>query len=338
MDSKGSSDALSVSMKNDLTSELAIWASPDIATMSSNFLGQASPCTTSVPLFPFINPPQETLDMSISPWSTSWCESIPIGTSHTKFEFLSKFTTTFGIANSFSCGSLRQRRQVAAIEGLDAEGTSDFDDVLQGSWSWEFSLRAELPHFPTEPNLSLSGLHEWARDPLVFKTQEIVDGLKETIQQKSRKSPITITWSKLIESTCLQSFNPANLRKFLRIFWCLWYPNCPIIHKPSFDPKDASACLLVSMAIIGSCLSPDERDNEMARGWFDAVEEMVFDDNWLDEDLGAATPFQGITGESQRLQSLQAAYFVCLYQNWEGSDSSKARVRRHRYNTLIAVC
>jgi hypothetical protein len=92
------------------------------------------------------------------------------------------------------------------------------------------------------------------------------------------------------------------------------------------------------MAIIGSCLSPDERDNEMAKAWFDAVEEMVFDDDWLDEDLGAATHSPDVTGESQRLQSLQAAYFVCLYQNWEGSDSSKARIRRHRYNTLIAVC
>lgn len=257
---------------------------------------------------------------------------------HTKFGFLSKLTTMVGFADSFSCGSLRQRQQVAAIEGLDTGSTLGGDKLLQGSWSWELSFRTELPHFPPGSDSSWSGLHEWARDPLVFKVQEIVSGLKETIQHKSRKSPITIEWSKLIESACIHFFNPAHLRKFLRIFWCSWYPNCPIMHKPTFDPTDSSPGLLASMAIIGSCLSPDEQDNEMARGWFDAVEEMVFDDDWLDEGLEVSASLQDSKCESKRLQSLQAAYFVCLFQNWEGSNIGKGRIRRHRYNTLIAVC
>lgn len=34
---------------------------------------------------------------------------------------------------------------------------------------------------------------------------------------------------------------------------------------------------------------------------------------------------------------MQAAYIVCLYQNWEGSDQAKRRIRRHRFATLVSV-
>jgi hypothetical protein len=29
---------------------------------------------------------------------------------------------------------------------------------------------------------------------------------------------------------------------------------------------------------------------------------------------------------------------VCLYQNWEGTDASKRRIRRYRYSTVVSVC
>ncbi|KAJ9245289.1 hypothetical protein DTO169E5_1156 [Paecilomyces variotii] len=71
--------------------------------------------------------------------------------------------------------------------------------------------------------------------------------------------------------------------------------------------------------------------------WFDVVEEIVFDDEWLEEDYTPSTWARNPAGDLKRLRSLQAAYFVCLFQNWEGSESSKQRIRRHRYNTLIAI-
>ncbi|QKX62667.1 uncharacterized protein TRUGW13939_09828 [Talaromyces rugulosus] len=91
------------------------------------------------------------------------------------------------------------------------------------------------------------------------------------------------------------------------------------------------------MVIIGSCLSPEKSDNKIAAAWFNAVEEMVFDDEWLEENYTASSWIQNPGADMKRLRSLQAAYFVCLFQNWEGSESSKQRIRRHRYNTLIAI-
>lgn len=38
-----------------------------------------------------------------------------------------------------------------------------------------------------------------------------------------------------------------------------------------------------------------------------------------------------------KTQALQAAYMVCLYQNWEGSDMSRRRIRRYRFSTLVSV-
>jgi hypothetical protein len=39
----------------------------------------------------------------------------------------------------------------------------------------------------------------------------------------------------------------------------------------------------------------------------------------------------------RKLQALQAAYLVCVYQNWEGTDAGKRRIRRHRFSTVVSV-
>lgn len=271
-----------------------------------------------------------------------------------KFDFLERFTTAEGLASSFRCGSLLQRQQVVSTQGTDGdfskEAPNGFEDstasVLSGSscgsagllpdtftWANSINLQSSL----VEAESAISRLHSWAHHPLALKTQEIVDSLKNTIQHKQKRSFISLEWSDLIEEMCLIFFSPPNICKFLRLFWASWYPNCPIIHRPSFDPFNVSPSLLSSMVMIGSCLSPQKSDNNNATVWFNAVEVMVFNDEWLEEDYTTPAWTRNPGSDLRRLQSLQAAYFVCLFQNWEGSESSKQRIRRHRYNTLIAV-
>lgn len=302
-------------------------------------------------------------DLSISSLDASWSEICPDDESLlVKFDFLERFTSADGLANSFRCGTLFQRQQIASIEtidwdisqeesfnvfdapdtsnasmtAIDSELSCNVDELLQKPERWPCSSTIDGSRLQSGPGTSQ--LYNWAHHPLALKTQEIIDRLKATIQHKPRKSPITLEWSSLVEDMCLLFFSPPNICKFLRLFWSSWYPNCPIIHRPTFDPLSTPPSLLSSMAMIGGCLSPRKRDNQIARAWFDAVEEMVFNDEWLEEDSTASTSTRNPEGDLKRLQSLQAAYFVCLFQNWEGSDSSKRRIRRHRYNTLIAVC
>jgi hypothetical protein len=92
----------------------------------------------------------------------------------------------------------------------------------------------------------------------------------------------------------------------------------------------------------GACVSPDPVDNEDAKVWFNCVEEMVFTDDDFCRDIespvssDSAVPLS-TPANRRKLQALQAAYIVCLYQNWEGTDASKRRIRRHRFSTVVSV-
>jgi hypothetical protein len=77
-------------------------------------------------------------------------------------------------------------------------------------------------------------------------------------------------------------------------------------------------------------------DNEDARTWFNCVEEMVFMDDDFNSDLTYRSSDK-MAMQRRKIQAVQAAYIVCLYQNWEGTDASKSRVRRYRFATLVSV-
>ncbi|KAF3394654.1 hypothetical protein F1880_005444 [Penicillium rolfsii] len=192
-------------------------------------------------------------------------------------------------------------------------------------------------HLTVSPDGALDPFHEWAIHRLAFKTHEIVTGLKETIRHKTRRSPVTLEWSPMVERMCFHFFSPPSILRYIEAFWVSWYPNCPIVQKPSFNPTQASPLLLASMAIIGSCVLSNKQDNQNAEIWFDTVEEMVFDDESLQEEYADARVNESANGKSKKLETLQAAYLVCLFQNWEGSEITQRRIRRRRYSTVVAV-
>lgn len=86
-------------------------------------------------------------------------------------------------------------------------------------------------------------------------------------------------------------------------------------------------------------MSPNPADRDNAKLWFNCVEEMVF----TDDDLCSEPLYTLDTGvlipatQKRKVQALQAAYIVCLYQNWEGTDASKRRIRRYRFSTVVSV-
>lgn len=213
------------------------------------------------------------------------------------FDFLDSFTRNTGFISSFDCGTDSQRLLVY----------SNCQSLLQAERLQD--------------------------DPLSLKSQEIVALVEEVVSVNPRNSPVTLSWSSELETRCLEFFCPQNIRLYLELYWSIWHPNVNYMHRPSFDPTQAKAVLVATMCIIGACVSPDNLDCDTSKSWFNCVEEMVFrdDDLCCDEHDSRSFP------SDARLQSLQAAYMVCLFQNWEADDPSKRRIRRFRYSTVVAV-
>ncbi|KAL2795184.1 hypothetical protein BJX66DRAFT_350761 [Aspergillus keveii] len=233
--------------------------------------------------------------------------------------FLDKFTSNTGFVSSFDCGTEAQRHQV--ISDLHLPAMRPLDP----------SLGSGQQFIPTD-SLPAS----WIDDPLSLKTHQILLLVKEVVMIKPRNSAVTLDWSPVLEQMCLQFFSPANLRKFLQLYWSIWHPNVNFVHRPSFDPLSAKPSILATMALIGACVSPLPADNDNARMWFNCVEELVFIDEDFNSDL-AISSATAIGRQRHKIQALQAAYMVCLYQTWEGDDASKRRVRRNRFATLVST-
>ncbi|KAF4337984.1 C2H2 transcription factor [Fusarium beomiforme] len=233
------------------------------------------------------------------------------------FHFLDNFTRRTGLINSFDCGTFEQRVQVVACSaetaalGFDS-GSSLIDPALLETLDLE--------------------------DPHVIQSRRIIPEIKELITVKPRNSVIELEWSVALEQACLNFFSPTNLRKFLALFWHIWHPNCNYIHRPTFDVASAKSMLVASMVVMGASFSPDKSDNEQAKMWFNSVEEMVFTDiDFCDhinnQNVLSPNPVKNIP----KIQALQAAFIVCTYQGWEGTETSRRRTRRSRYSTVTST-
>lgn len=128
-------------------------------------------------------------------------------------------------------------------------------------------------------------------------------------------------------------FSPPNIRRFLEYFWSLWYPHCPIVHKPLFDTSSTSPGLLRVMLVIGACLSPRKEDYESAKKLLDSTEELIFNHRLFRDSAATA----GNTSLGESVQSLQAAYLVCSLQKREGTAEAQARIRRYRHASMVTV-
>lgn len=277
----------------------------------------------------------------------------------TRLYFLDHFTSATGFADSFEHGNVTEMKYLArSIQEDSSDQNPDKNSVRLDQLSHLNSSSQDIVQLtdltvPTEviwnpqqargPSSILSDVpkgtyfnsEDWLLDSLVGVTNNIVAGLKVATQHRNPGSPITFDWSTLIEQECMHFFSPPNIKKYLLFFWSFWYPNCPIIHKPTFDIHNAPHTLLVPMLLIGASLSPDESVKRNAKIWFSSAEEMTFAEEHFQHSI--TTKDENHPPKRKVLQALQAAYLVCLLQNWEGDNNSKQRIRCYRYSMVIAV-
>lgn len=253
-------------------------------------------------------------------------------------KFLANFTSKTGLV-TFDCGTLEQRRRVGDSVGSATLAASTIPTSTGPSLGGAFGDATVSAIHDDRSDSAQASVHQWLSDPLSLKSHEIISSIKDTVLHKAKNSCVTLSWSPTVNDGCVRFFSPTNLRRYLHFYWAIWHPNVNFVHKPTFDAVSAKRELVAAMAVIGACVSPEPSDLEEARRWFNCVEEMVFTDDDLCDDT--PTPVCRDTGEVQwrreKLRALQAAYMVCLYQNWEGTASSKRRIRRYRYSTVVAA-
>lgn len=195
-------------------------------------------------------------------------------------------------------------------------------------------------HYKTTISSTNTAIEEGEDHALLPKTIEIVSNIQST----TTTTDTTITassipsWTTETHNAATHFFSPANIHRFLTFFWAVWYPNCPIVHRPFFDPSTASPALLAVIVIIGACLSPDEEDGRMARKWMDAVEVMTFRQEWFGENKVDVPRIDDHEKKwKSRLECIQTAYLVCSLQKREGSVEAQGRVRRYRHAMMVTV-
>ncbi|KAL2812595.1 hypothetical protein BJX63DRAFT_240655 [Aspergillus granulosus] len=253
-----------------------------------------------------------------------------------RLDFLAHFTSENGMGTFLAPETLEERQKLILNyehESDSAEhGTSIDSAIPVGSLAQ--TIEPSMLHITTSEDL----------DPLTARTYEILHHFHNIITAKTDKSVVKLDWTPEIESAARSFFSPRNITRYLGYFWSLWYPNCPFVHRASFDPQTAPPALLCVMVMIGACLSPHGGDAVTARMWLDVVEELAFSDSsfWEEKDGavggGKAVVLDQYVGrKKKRLECVQTAYLVCSLQKREGDGEARARVRRYRHATMVML-
>ncbi|KAJ5461818.1 uncharacterized protein N7458_003370 [Penicillium daleae] len=235
-----------------------------------------------------------------------------------KLEYMAYFTSARGLS-TFTDRPSFLRRQKMAAEAYDAKLLHG----VENSQAKSSLFNEEASQLSTDS------------DVLVSKSREIVDSIRSISSNRRKDDSITLEWSASVSARCSTFFSPQNIRRFLEYFWSLWYPHCPIVHKPLFHAPSAPSPLLCVMLVIGACLSPRAHDTAAAREWMDSVEELVFSHECFRREATADQSTK--LSMKEKLQCLQASYLVCTLQKREGTAEAQARIRRHRHASMVAL-
>ncbi|KAL3430105.1 hypothetical protein BDV09DRAFT_202413 [Aspergillus tetrazonus] len=159
-----------------------------------------------------------------------------------------------------------------------------------------------------------------ARDPikevlLAEKARQTWDSLQRILDSPTARQ------SRVTASEWFEFFSPANATRYL-------------LHKATFDLNTCSHILLVTMCLIGACMSSQETDHQMAKRFLDVMEDLIFSNPLFLESPTLGSRNENLLQTRENIQILQATCFICLLQKWEGSAQAKLRMQRHRFTAF----
>jgi hypothetical protein len=310
--------------------------------------------TTEVqPHFLSSSPYQFVPSPSCSAWSSSYLmpdsyrtsakqiilEQLSHRTGYPELSFMVHFMAlqNHGIRSIFSAGDFRRMNDATRNAGQQVyDWAKSGPNASKKLSSSPFLIRRQAlipPIVPSLPYASRS-LDSSPSSPLMFKTQEIVSGIRLNWEENEMSLP----WSPTVESHAFQLFAPSEIDRFLKWYWADWHINCPIMHRPTFDPSNAPGPLVASMVLMGASFCPDLEDHVAAAVYFQAV------DRWTSKELESfyqSARHQGSNVNMKTLRvgadSLRASFIITLVYQWEGSSFGRLSIPVNRYDSLLCA-
>ncbi|KAL4895983.1 fungal-specific transcription factor domain-containing protein [Aspergillus ambiguus] len=214
--------------------------------------------------------------------------------------------------------------------------------------------RAFMSDFPDGKNSDIPPMSGQSADEILAANQwsYLLDGLESEIFGISDNSQLNASLSEGLNEVlnlflsrlnkqdsdltprAVEFFTPQNTLRYLDLFWDRWYPHCPIIHRATFELQSCPSLLLMTMSLIGACTSFSASDREAAQSLLDTAESVLFSHPSFSDEIGSARE-RGTNHVEVRI--LQATYFMCILQKWEGNDAAKRRIQRSRFTTFVAA-
>ncbi|KAK5189541.1 hypothetical protein LTR92_010443 [Exophiala xenobiotica] len=152
-------------------------------------------------------------------------------------------------------------------------------------------------------------------------------------------------------TSCLNFLlTPEKIPKFITMYFRNWHLNCPMLHKPSFDPSKVPTSLVIGVVFVGAMYSKDQSERLAAKKLVDIAELTVFDSEifsfeseiirFIQDSSSPAAPDPGdgiADPEWYRFQELQAGFLMVIAQYWAGSRIPKRRALESRLGEVIKV-
>jgi hypothetical protein len=136
-------------------------------------------------------------------------------------------------------------------------------------------------------------------------------------------------------ATLQHLLSPAQAHRALSRYFESWHRICRIIHRPTFTIDTAPNVVLIAVIILGAMYLPSEEDRKRTLSVIDFVEDYIFSQEPSSSDAAA----QNVSNvdDDPSFYFLQAAFLVVVTQYWTGSERSRRRVSKARFDRVIEV-
>lgn len=209
------------------------------------------------------------------------------------------------------------------------------DDFATG-----FSFASERPTIPSILNFALPPVTN--QEAHSAQSAAIIQALEAKVSSLSLGSQEQANVLEILNYL----FTPSKMDGFVKLYFELFHPHCPIIHQPSFDINTTPISLLLTVVLAGAMYSTSETDVNATKVILDLAELYIYTLPDFTEETEVRNMLSlsfGLISKEKAgvshltLHNLQAAYILVIVQFWSGNTAARKRCMETRYGAVVNV-